>query len=129
MRGFELGELTGRSFVHTGLEAGVGLGAFLPQPANPTGAKTAPRFDFRQIRFVFGVEHVWISDAPRFIPPAPTLHNASSYSLTSEYAGAIPGLPGNSKLAIGYGYAPESSHRSGRVFVSLRVPLSIPQPH
>jgi hypothetical protein len=88
----------------------------------------APPFDLRQIRVLLGIEHAWIGDPPAFSPPGETVRGGWSYSLTGEYAGTIPGLPGNSKLALGYGYAPNSSHRSGRVFVSLRVPLSTPQP-
>lgn len=129
MRGFELGELTGRSFVHAAIETGFSAGAFLNRAKKDMGAKSpAPPFDLRQIRLLAGVERAWIGDPPAFFPPAGTLRGGWSYSLTAEYAGAIPGLPGNSKLALGYGYAPNSSHRSGRVFVALRVPLSIPQP-
>ena len=128
MRGFELGELAGRSFVHADIEAGVTLGAFLKRPAVPTSGQPAPGFNFRQIRLLLGVEHAWIGDVPMLVPPIPATRASFSYSVTGEYAGGIPGLPGNSKLAIGYGYAPDSFHRSGRVFVTLRIPLSLPQP-
>jgi hypothetical protein len=128
MRGLEFGELAGRSFLHAGIEAGFGLGAVLGKPSGAISSTAAPGLNFRQIRVLFGVEHAWINRPPIFIPALPILRSSSSYSVTGEYAGAIPGLPGNSKLAIGYGYSPESSHRSGRVFVTLRVPLSIPQP-
>jgi hypothetical protein len=130
MRGFEVGELAGRSFLHAGFEAGISSGAFFKKPETKPGEKPAPSagFDFRNILILLGAEHVWIGDPPTFSPPSTTLRDAWSYSLTGEYAGAIPGLPGGARLALGYGYAPRSFHRFGRVFVSLHVPLSIPQP-
>ena len=129
MRGFELGELAGRSFFLAGIEAGTTVGSFLRRvPAGSAPSQSALPFDIRQIRVMLGVERAWLSDPPRFLPAAEVLRGGASYALTGEYAGSIPGLPGNSRLALGYGYAPRSSHRSGRVFVTLRVPLSIPQP-
>jgi hypothetical protein len=129
MRGFEPGELAGRTFGHVGVEAGPTLGALLRRaaPSSPVSGEPLTPIDWRQLRVLLGAEYAWV-DRPATLPPSDAPSRGWSFSITGEYAGRIPGLPAGARLGLGYGYAPESSHRSGRVFLTLRVPLSIPQP-
>lgn len=122
MRGFELGELAGRSYSHVGVEAGPNLGAFLKPPSDDAG-KDTPAIDPRQILLLFGAEHAWLEDAPRVDPRQPTVNRAASYSVAASYAADLPGLPAGGRLALGYGYAPRAAASRGRFFVNIRVPI------